>query len=202
MYRKSIPSSCCCSSAPPSGLWSFGWDWERGVRRPRESEERTNCASSFMAVRTSQLMLPLPEKSLYSACPLLNIPSNNVTVADQQDRGTARDTVTHLSRDDAPLSIAHCIFCLSLARTRRARGNRTKNSQQKLKWQIDGKGEEATERRRRREGIFLKSDDASIRHHRGRLVRGSDPLLPFKFNSRKFICMAAAFPQSSKWENQ
>ena len=45
-----------------------------------ESEERTNCASpSFMAVRTSQLMLPLPEKSLYSACPLLNMLSKNVT---------------------------------------------------------------------------------------------------------------------------
>ena len=83
------------AAAPPSGLWSFGWDWERGVRRPRESEERTNCASSFMAVRTSQLMLPLPEKSLYSACPLLNIPSNNVTVAYQQERGIAHDTVIY-----------------------------------------------------------------------------------------------------------
>ena len=66
-----------------------------GLVYPSSSRERTNCASpSFMAVRTSQLMLPLPEKSLYSACPLLNIPSNNVTVAYQQDK-TARDTVTH-----------------------------------------------------------------------------------------------------------
>ena len=43
--------------------------------------------------------------------------------------------------DEDPLSDVHCIsLSLSLSHARARTENRTKNSQQKLKWQIDGEG--------------------------------------------------------------
>ena len=86
-------------------------------------------------------------------------------------------------------SIDRCslYFYLSLAHARARTQNRTKNSQTKLKWQIDGEGEGRMEGSS--EGNIL--EERRRTHPSAAAAEGREALFPFKFNSRKFICIAA-----------